>query len=55
MFSYECIEGKSDICLLLVMFISDDWMVDLMIIYIAKALNIDVIIKKIMGMWARWV
>jgi hypothetical protein len=35
------------------MFIGDDWMVDLMIIYIeksiAKALDINDIIKKIMG------
>ena len=39
------------------MFIGDDWMVDLMIIYIkkiiAKALDINDIIKKIMGMSAR--
>ena len=56
---YECIEGKSGVCLLLAMFIDDDWMVDLMIIYIkkiiAKALNINNIIKFFMGMSARWV
>ena len=55
----EYIEGKSCICLLLAMFIGDDWMVELMIIYIKKiiaiALNINDIIKKIMGMSARWV
>ena len=50
---YECIEGKLGICLLLVMSIDDDWMVDLMIIYIektiAKALDINNIIKNIWG------
>jgi hypothetical protein len=53
---YEYIEGKLGIYLLLVMSIVDDWMVDLMIIYIeniiAKALDINDIIKK-MGMSAR--
>jgi hypothetical protein len=33
---YECIEGKSSIFLLLAMFIDEDWMVNLMIIYIKK-------------------
>ena len=46
---YECIKKKSGICSLLTMFIGDDWMVDLMIIYIEKAtpkaLNINDIIK----------
>ena len=41
------------------MFIGDDWMVDLMIIYIektiAKPLDINDIIINIMGMSARWV
>jgi hypothetical protein len=54
---YECIEGKSGIRLLLAMFIGDDWMVDLMIIYIektiAKPLDINDIIINIMGMSAR--
>ena len=47
---YKCIEGKSSICLLLAMFIGDNWMVDSMIIYIektiAKALDINDIINK---------
>ena len=51
--SYECIEGKSGICLLLAMFIGDDWMVYLMIIYIkktiAKTLDINGIIKNLWG------
>ena len=55
----ECIEGKLGICLLLAMSISDDWIVDLMIIYIsktiAKALDTNNIIKKFMGMSAQWV
>ena len=59
LFHYECIEGKSGIWLLFVMCIGDDWMLDLMIIYIektiAKALDINDIIKNIMGMSARWV
>jgi len=54
---YKCIEGKSGICLLLVMFIGEDWMVNLMIIYIkkiiAKTLDFNDIIKKFMGMSAR--
>ena len=41
------------------MFIGEDWMVNLMIIYIkkiiAKALDFNDIIKKIMGMSAQWV
>ena len=41
------------------MSIGDDWMVDLMIIYIdktiAKALGFENIIKKIMGMSIQWV
>jgi hypothetical protein len=48
---YKCIEGKLGICLLLAMFIGEDWMVNLMIIYIkkiiAKALDFNDIIKKI--------
>jgi hypothetical protein len=51
---YKCIEGKLGICLLLAMCIGEDWMVNLMIIYIkkiiAKALDFNDIIKKIMGM-----
>ena len=35
---YECFEGKLGICLLLTMSIGDDWMVDLMIIYIEKTI-----------------
>ena len=54
---YNCIEGKLGICLLWVMFTDDDWMVDLMIIYvektIAKALDINDIIKKNTGMSPR--
>jgi hypothetical protein len=50
---YKCIEGKLGICLLLAIFIGEDWMVNLMIIYIkniiAKALNFNDIIKKTMG------
>ena len=42
-----------------VLTIGDGWMVNLMIIYIektiAKALDINDIIKNIMGMSARWV
>ena len=53
---YECIEGKLGICLLLAMYIGDDWMVDLMIIYIkktvTKALDIKDIIINNMGMLA---
>jgi hypothetical protein len=51
---YKCIEGKLGISLLLAMFIGEDWMVNLMIIYIkkviAKALDFNDIIKNIMGM-----
>jgi hypothetical protein len=47
---YKCIEGKLGICLLLVMSTDDDWMVDMIIIYIektiTKALDINDIIKK---------
>ena len=54
---YECIEGKSCICLVLAISIGDDWMVDLMIIYIektiAKALDINDIIKFFTGMSTR--
>jgi hypothetical protein len=54
---YKCIEGKLGMCLLLAMFIGEDWMVNLMIIYIkeiiAKALDFNDIIKKIMGMSAQ--
>ena len=54
---YECVEGNSGIFLQSVMYIGDDWMVDLMIFYIemtiAKALDIHDNIKKIMGMLAR--
>ena len=53
---YEYIEGKSGIYLLLVMSIGNDWMINLMIIFIektiAKALDINDIIRKIMGMSA---
>jgi hypothetical protein len=53
----KCIEGKLGMCLLLAMFIGEDWMVNLMIIYIkkiiAKALDFNNIIKKIMGMSAQ--
>ena len=55
-FFHECIEGKSGIYLLLVMSIGNDWMVDLMIIYIgktiAKTLDINDIIKILTGMSA---
>jgi hypothetical protein len=51
--SYKCIEGKLGICLLLAMFIGEDWMVDLIIIYIkriiAKALDFNDIIKTLWG------
>ena len=51
---YECIEGKSGIYLLLAMSIDNDWLVDLMIIYIektiAKALDINDITNILMGM-----
>jgi hypothetical protein len=54
---YKCIEGKLGICLLLAMFMGEDWMFNLMIIYIkkiiAKALDFNDIIKKIMGMSAQ--
>ena len=54
---YKCSEGKSGICLLLEMFIGEDWMVNLMIIYInkiiTKALNFNDIIKFFMWMSAR--
>jgi hypothetical protein len=57
MFFYKCIEGKLGICLLLAMFIGEDWMVNLMIIYIkkiiAKALDFNNIIKNFMGMLAQ--
>jgi hypothetical protein len=33
---YKCIEGKLGICLLFAMLIGEDWMVNLMIIYIKK-------------------
>jgi len=53
---YKCIEGKLGICLLLAMFIAEDWMINHVIIYIkkiiAKALHFNDIIKKIMGMSA---
>ena len=49
----ECIEGKSCICLLSAMSVGDDQMINLMIIYIqkaiAKALDINDIMKKIYG------
>jgi hypothetical protein len=51
---HKCIEGKLGICLLLAMFIGEYWLVNLMIIYnkkiIAKALDFNEIIEKIMGM-----
>jgi hypothetical protein len=54
---YKCIEGKLSICSLLEMFVGEDWLVNLMIIYnkkiIAKALDFNGIIKKIMGMLAQ--
>jgi hypothetical protein len=54
---YKCIEGQSGICLLLAMFIGEDWMVNLMIIYvkkiIAKALDFDDTIRLFMGMSAQ--
>jgi hypothetical protein len=57
MFFYKCIEGKLGICLLLTMFIGEDWMINLMIIYIkkiiTKALDFNDIIKKKMGMSAQ--
>jgi hypothetical protein len=53
---YKCIEGKLGICLLLAMFNGEDWMVNLVIKYIkhviAKTLDFNDIIKKIMGMSA---
>ena len=52
---YKCIEGKSSIYLLLAMSIGNDWMVDLMIIYIektiAKGLDINDIIKENLWGW----
>ena len=55
--SYECIEGKLEIFLLVVMSIGDDWMLDLMIIYIkktiAKALDINDIINFFTGISTR--
>jgi hypothetical protein len=54
---YKCIEGTLGICLLLAMFIGEDWMVNLMIIYIkkiiAKASDFNDIIKTFMGMSAQ--
>ena len=51
---YECIEGKLAIYLLLAMSIGDDWVVDLMIIYIektiAKALDINDFMNFFTGM-----
>jgi len=51
---YKCIDGKLGICLLLAKFIGEDWMVNLIIIYIKNiittALDFNDIIKKIMGM-----
>jgi hypothetical protein len=57
---YKCIEEKLGICLLSAMFIgNEDWMVNLMIIYIkkiiAKALDFNDSIKKFMGMSAQCV
>ena len=56
---YKGIEGKLGICLLLATFIGEDWMANLVIIYIktiiAKALDFNDIIKNIMGMSAQWV
>jgi hypothetical protein len=50
---YKCIEGKSSICSLLAMFIGEDWMVNLIIIYIkiiiAKALDLNDITNRFMG------
>jgi hypothetical protein len=54
---YKCIEGKSGICLLLAIFIGEDWMVNLMVIYIkkiiAKALDFNDVINFFMGMSAQ--
>jgi hypothetical protein len=54
---YKCIEGDLGICLLLATFIGEDWVVNLMIIYIkkiiAKALDFSDIIKKCLGMSAQ--
>jgi hypothetical protein len=52
--SFECIEGKSGICLLLeIIFIGVDWLVNLTIIYIEKtiatALDINNTIKSFYG------
>ena len=56
-FSTSALKGNLSICLLLAMFIGEDWMVDLIIIYIkkiiAKALDFNDIIKKIMAMSAQ--
>jgi hypothetical protein len=50
---YKCIEGKLGICLLLAIFIGEDWMVNLMIIYItkiiAKALILMTLSKNLWG------
>ena len=50
---YKCIEGKAGLSLLLAMSIGDDWMVNMMIIYIekiiAKALDINDIFKFLRG------
>jgi hypothetical protein len=47
---YKCIEGKLGICLLLAIFMGEDWMVNLMIIFIkkiiAKASDFNDIIKN---------
>jgi hypothetical protein len=51
---YKCIEGKLGISLLLAMFIGEDWMVNLMIIYVKISLPklwiLMTLSKKIMGM-----
>jgi hypothetical protein len=50
---YKCIEGKLGMCLLLAMFTGEDWMVNLMIIYIkkiiAKTLDLMTLSKKLWG------
>jgi hypothetical protein len=54
---YKCIEGKLGICLLLAIFIGEDCMVNLMIIYIkkiiSKALDFNDIINFFVGMSAQ--
>jgi hypothetical protein len=57
MFFNKCIEGKLGVYLLLEIFISEDWMVNLMSIYIkniiAKDLDFNDIINFVMEMLAQ--